>query len=215
MKFIDLTHKLYNGMPVFMDEESPKLESVAEVNKNKYKATRLDIYSHNGTHIDAPAHIIENGATLGEYDIEKFIGTAVIIDCRDVALKEEPEINFNYIENNKEKADKADFIIFYTGYCEYWGSDKYKKNCPYLSIECAEYIASKKKKGIGVDFMSPDKMGSGGLPTHKILLKNDVLIIENLANLDKLDCDEFILTALPLKYDNADGAQVRVVAQIK
>ncbi|NME84410.1 cyclase family protein [Clostridium sp. SM-530-WT-3G] len=215
MKFLDLTHKLCNGMPVYMDKEAPKLENTAEVKNDRYKMTHLSIFSHNGTHIDAPAHMIEDGATLGEYDIEKFIGTAVVIDCRDVVLKEEPEIDLKYIEDNKEKIDEADFIIFYTGYCEYWGSDKYKKNCPYLSIEVADYIALKKKKGIGVDLMSPDKMGSGKLSAHKILLKNDVLIIENLANLDKLNCDEFILSALPLKYENADGAQVRAVAQIK
>jgi kynurenine formamidase len=46
------------------------------------------------------------------------------------------------------------------------------------------------------------------------LLGGEVLIIENLANLDKLTGKEFTVYALPIKLD-IDGAPARVIAEVK
>ena len=214
MKVIDLTQKICNNMPVFSKDELPELKTVNTVNKDDYMMTCIKIYSHNGTHMDAPAHVINNGITLDKISIENFIGSAVVIDCRDLKNNKEKVIDYKYIENNKENADKAEFIIFNTGYSKSWGKKEYFEECPVLSKEVADYLVEKRKKGIGIDLMSLDEMNSVTLPIHKILLKNNVLIVENLTNLDRIGDEIFIFSAMPLKYQNADGAPVRALAQI-
>ena len=214
MKVIDLTQKICNDMPVFSEEEVPELKIVNTVNKDEYMMTCIKIYSHNGTHMDAPAHVIDDGITLDKISIENFIGSAVVIDCRSIKEKKEKVIDYTYIENNKENVDKAEFIIFNTGYSKLWGKKEYFEDCPVLSKEVADYIVKKRKKGVGVDLMSLDEINSNTLPIHKLLLENNVLIVENLTNLDEIKNEIFIFSAMPLKYQNADGAPVRALAQI-
>ena len=68
------------------------------------------------------------------------------------------------------------------------------------------------KKGIGVDAISIDPIDSFELPMHRIVLGAGLVIIENLTNLEQLVGHVFRFAALPLKYENADGAPVRAVA---
>ena len=58
MKIIDFTQKIFNNMPVFSEEEKPQLNTVNTVAEDGYKMTCLKIYSHNGTHMDAPVRAI-------------------------------------------------------------------------------------------------------------------------------------------------------------
>ena len=47
---------------------------------------------------------------------------------------------------------------------------------------------------------------------HNILLGNDILIIENLINLEKIMSETPRIIALPLNLTGGDGSPVRVVA---
>ena len=214
MKVIDLTQKICNDMPVFSEEELPGLKVKKTVNKDGYMLTDINIYSHNGTHMDAPAHVIEGGLTLDKMDIDRFMGSAFVINCTDLISDKDRIITLNHILKYKDKADKAEFILFYTGYSHKWGERGYLFNCPVLSEEASDYIIQSGKKGVGVDLMSLDHMDSETLPIHKKLLKNDILIIENLNNLNEIEGQLVEFAALPLKFENADGAPVRAIARI-
>ena len=63
---------------------------------------------------------------------------------------------------------------------------------------------------VGMDTLGPDEPP---FPTHKILLGNGILIIENLTNLDKLIGKQFDVIALPVKLAT-DAASVRVIAKV-
>ena len=217
MKVIDLTQKICNNMPVFSDEELPELKVVRTVNKDDYMMTCIKIYSHNGTHIDAPAHVIKDGLTLDEISIDRFMGSALVINCTNLMSEAHKRriIELKHIMKYKDRVDKAQFILFYTGYGNKWGQKDYFCNCPILSEEVADYLVRSGKKGVGVDLMSLDDMNSETLPIHKKLLENEILIIENLNNLNKVEGELFDFVALPLKYNNSDGAPVRAVAYLK
>ena len=64
---------------------------------------------------------------------------------------------------------------------------------------------------IGFDMPSPDRFP---FESHKMLLKNEIFILENLCNIEKLlNAKEFKIAAFPLKIE-AEGSLVRAVAFI-
>ena len=209
MKIIDLTHTISEEMPVYPGTEKPKLEVANTYEKDFFKETLMTMYSHTGTHMDPPAHIFEGKTTLDKFPITQFIGSAAIIDCSD--LGENGRITMEHINKNRENADKAEFIVFRTDWDKYWGKAEYYVGYPYIDDEVAEYIIKSNKKGIGLDNISLDPVGS--LVYHqKVFKENEIVIIENLTNLKEVGNDIFTLFALPLKYENADGSPIRAVA---
>ena len=83
MKVHDLTHTIRNDMPVYPGTEQPRLTTACTIDQCGYRETLLHMYSHTGTHMDAPAHMLKNGAALDSYDAARFTGRAVVVDCRD------------------------------------------------------------------------------------------------------------------------------------
>jgi arylformamidase len=60
-----------------------------------------------------------------------------------------------------------------------------------------------------------DTMDSVMMDLHRLLFKNDVLILENLQSLSRLRQRRFSICALPLLYENGDGAPARVMAWLE
>ena len=210
MKVIDLTHTIKAGMPVFPGTEPPKLDAASTFENDGFRETLLTMYSHTGTHMDAPAHVREDGITLDKFGADKFVGKAIVVDCSD--LSEGDTIDISYINKYKGIIEDAEFVLFKTGWDRYWDTEKYYGNFPVISEEVADYLISSNKKGIGLDVISIEDIESADLPMHHKVLKNNLVIIENLCNLDQIGSDLFTFCALPLKFINSDGASIRAVA---
>ena len=101
-------------------------------------------------------------------------------------------------------------FLFYSGLDKHFGDRDYFLNYPVFGEDLVNYLAGQKVKMIGIDWTSPDKEP---YPMHEILLKNDILIMENLTNLDLLLNQEFEIFAFPLKI-KADSSLIRAVAGI-
>ena len=84
MRIIDLTHCITEDMPVFPGTDQPKLEATSTCARDGFAETRLTLFSHTGTHIDAPAHIYPAGTTLDAFPAAQFVGKALIVDCTHV-----------------------------------------------------------------------------------------------------------------------------------
>ncbi len=213
MKIIDLTHTISEEMPVYPGTEKPDLTAANTIEKDGFKETILNMYSHTGTHMDSPAHLFGNGKSLDEFDAAHLCGKAIMLDCR--VLGDNGRVTKEMLLSLGEKFDNADFLILRTGWEKYWNEDRYFSDFPCLDAEAAKYLAHSGKKGIGVDAISVDPVGVP-LDVHKTLLgTNNFIIVENLCNLDSLGCDEFEFCALPLKFKSADGAPTRAIAMIR
>ena len=160
--------------------------------------------------MDAPAHVREDGITLDKFGADKFVGKAIVVDCSD--LSEGDTIDISYINKYKGIIEDAEFVLFKTGWDKYWDTEKYYGKFPVISEEVADYLISSNKKGIGLDVISIEAIESEDLPMHHKVLKNNLVIIENLCNLDQIGSDLFTFCALPLKFINSDGASIRAVA---
>lgn len=214
-RVLDLTQLLNGKITVYPDTAPPSFDVISVVDKDGYTEHRLSMLSHTGTHVDAPRHILQNGKSLDQFPMDKFIGDAMIIDCRCVN-----EISLEYLQAFEEEIARIDFVLFLTGWQNKWNTDRYFDDCPILTKEAAKWLTGFKLKGIGVDTFSLDRIASAltinkeNLPNHHILLGKEILLIENLGNLDKLlDCT-FAFQCFPLKVENADGSPIRAVAII-
>ncbi len=211
MKIIDLTHTISENMPVYPGTERPKLEVANTYEKEGFKETLLSMFSHTGTHMDSPAHLFEKRTTLDSFKVEQFVGKGLIINCSD--LQEGQRITMKYIEEVKEEANKAEFILFYTGWDKRWGTSSYFGDYPYITEEVAEYLIKSKKKGVGLDVIGIDPISDENLTIHKKLFaETDIVVIENLTCLDKVGDKLFNFCALPIKFRNSDGAPIRAIA---
>lgn len=214
MKIIDLTHTIHEEMPVYPGTAGPKFMPVNSYEKDGFKETLLSMYSHTGTHMDSPAHIFEGKLALDKMPIDQFVGKAVVIECSELAAGQ--QITMEYIEKQRKEADKAEFILFHTGWDRFWGMEEYFGEYPYITEEVADYLIQNKKKGVGLDVIGLDPVHDENLTLHKkLFVENEMIIVENLTNLDKIGGELFTFVALPLKYRDADGSPIRAIALVE
>lgn len=207
MRVIDLSHIIKTNMTTYTKDEKPEIYNIATIEKDGFNEKSLNIYTHTGTHIDAPSHMINKGKTIDEFNINEFIGIAIIIDISSIK-----EVTLKEIMKYEDKIINCDFLILKTGYEKYWGTKEYFNNYPSLTEEAAKWICDFNLKGIGIDAISIDKFDSIDFEIHNIILSRGKLIIENLINLDSVNREEFTLVATPLKIEDGDGSPVRAIA---
>lgn len=209
MKIIDLSHCIKENMPVYPGTEKPVLKEANTILKDGFRETLLRMYSHTGTHLDCPAHLFQDGLTTETMPIEAFAGKASVLDVREM---KEGMIGLDIVKQFLLEHGTLEFLILFTGWEERWGKEDYFKDYPVLTQAAIEFLAKQKIKGIGMDTMSIDPMNDQYLPSHRIILKNKCIIIENLCNLEALANKEFTFCAFPLKFTKGDGSPVRAVA---
>ena len=163
------------------------------------------MYSHTGTHLDAPAHMLPDGATLDSYAPEKLAGAAVVVDCRG-----EKAITLPLLQ--RYDLSGVDFVLFCTGWDRKWGTPAYYEDFPCLTAEAAAYLAALPLKGVGEDSISLDPCDSTDFPNHITLMRAGFINTENLTGLDALLGRRFTFVTLPLKFENADGCSCRAIA---
>ena len=205
MKVYDLTHTIRNDMPVYPGTEQPRLTTACTIEQVGYRETLLHMYSHTGTHMDAPAHMLPDGAALDRYPGEKFVGAAIVVDCRG-----EKDISLPLLQ--RYDLSGVDFVLFCTGWDRKWGTPAYYENFPCLTAEAAAYLAALPLKGVGEDSISLDPCDSTEFPNHITLMKAGFINTENLTGLDALLGRRFTFVTLPLKFENADGCSCRAIA---
>jgi len=211
MKVIDLTHTITPDMPVYPGTEPPKFLPANSYEKDGFRETLLQMYTHTGTHMDPPAHLFAGRTTLDQFPASHFIGKALVIDCRDLA--EGSAITMEKLRKTGGKADRADFLLFNLGWDKRWGTEDYFGDYPCLDDETLEHIIRGNYKGIGFDVIGLDPIADGNLTRHKKLFRErDILNIENLKNLELCGEELFWFSCFPLKIENADGSPIRAVA---
>jgi kynurenine formamidase len=194
-------------MPVYPGKDQPFIEQSAFLKEDGYNETRIEMDSHTGTHMDAPAHMLASGKTLDQYPVSRFSGHATVIRI----LAQNHQIALDFLEVYADEINKSDFVLFDTGWSRLWGKDDYLHNYPVLTGEAAKWLVRYPLKGIGVDAISVDLMESETWPIHHILFEANLVIIENLLFPEDLELHSGIFHCFPLYYSNADGSPVHAV----
>ncbi len=211
MKIIDLTQTIEENMPVFPGTEVPRLNKANTVEEHGFAELKMTMYTHTGTHIDVPAHMLKKGRPLTSYAAEDFVGRAVLVD----ATEAKGEISLQQLKPYETLIKEADFLILHTGWSRLWGSSEYFEGFPALSEAACDWLLQYKLKGIGIDAISIDAMETKKFSIHYKLFNREMIVIENLTNLKVIGRDSFLFSCLPLKIKNADGSPVRAIAMVE
>jgi len=206
---VDLTHPITEGMPVYPGTEPPVLRQANTVERNGFAETLVRMYSHTGTHIDAPSHMVAGAPTLDSFGAGQFVGQACAID---VSAPGHTEIRQPVLEAHAASIAGCEFILLHTGWSRYWGDPRYFAGFPVLSCDATRWLIARGLKGVGFDAMSADPVGASEFSNHLAFFRAGLILIENLTGLEALVGKTFLFSCLPLALPNADGSPVRAVA---
>lgn len=186
MTIYDISREILSA-PIYDGDKAPELETVHSMaDGSVYNLSNLHMCVHNGTHIDAPLHFIEDGASIEQISLDKCIGPCTVIECNRPLTGQRAEELLPHIKKrllikgNSEITQSAAFVF------QSWGI-----------------------KLIGVESLS---VGDVNAPAavHRELLGADVALLENL-NLSNVPIGDYYLVATPLKLKGAEAAPCRAV----
>lgn len=212
MAIYDCSQPLETGLPVYPGGDPARVEQRSTIDDGA-RVTDLDIGTHDGTHLDAPSHMLRDGDTLDTFDLETFAFQTRRVDCTAKGPRDPITVA------DLPAPGDVDLLALHTGWDDHWGTDDYRDH-PYLDGEAAAWCADR-GLAVGIDAFSPDPTPSAtgaeraaepdGYPAHDALLGANCPIVENLAGLGDPP-ETFTLYAFPLSLPGADGSPVRAVA---
>ncbi len=207
---VDLTYDLVDGMVVHPLLPRPSFRDIATVETDGYAMSEYSFVNHSGTHIDAPSHHVAGGETLDDIGAARLVTSGVVVDFS--ASRPGP-ITRSQIESELPSLRRGDVVLLNSGNGRNWGTDAYWTGWAYPDAEAASAMIERGISGIGFDGPSADPADSTSFELHKLWLGAGCLILENLANLDRLPgCVELVIA--PLKVRGANGAPARVFALV-
>ncbi|MBN2009477.1 cyclase family protein [candidate division KSB1 bacterium] len=200
-------------MPLKHGMRGVAFETAKTVENDGWNASTLHLYSHTGTHMDAPIHFNVSEITVDDIPLEKCIGEAWLVDATTVKSKD--EIKLNHLGDIITTFKDDESLLIKTGWSEV-ASDpvRYRNDLPRVSEELANWCVANHVKMLGVEPPSVADVNNMKELTriHHILLGGGVTIIEGLCNLDQISQAKVMLFAAPLKVYKGDGAPARVFA---
>jgi len=206
MNVIDLSLPITPEMPGVELSVARRLES------DGWNASTLNLYSHCGTHMDAPRHFLPDGASLDFLDLSVCLGPATLINLAPA----EPAqlITVEDLGEQAESVQPGDRLLLRTDWYQRYGTPDYRQALPRISQALAEWLVEKRVALIGVEPPSVADVNNMQELTevHQTLFRGNVRIVEGLAHLDRITASRFDFIALPLRIVGGDGCPVRAVA---
>lgn len=202
MKIHDISTLIHPDMIVYKNkiDKKPVITVVSDYSKGTSYESRALLDMHVGTHMDAPLHMVEGGDTIDNQDLYKCVTDCKVFDLAHV----EEKIEMSHIQGFSIEED--DFIIFKTRNSF---AKEFDFKFVFISTEVAEFLASKKIKGVGIDALSVER-DQPNHETHEAFLKNNIAVLEGL-NLKDINEGKYFLVALSLKIKGAEGAPSRAI----
>jgi kynurenine formamidase len=205
-RIIDLTLSLEPTM------RGVEFEPARVLEKDGWNAMTLHMYSHCGTHMDAPRHFDVSGRTIDQIPLDKCMGPAWLVDLS--GIKPRSLITVEDLGPHQQKIQAGDGLLIRTGWSLLANSPAYRNDLPRISLELAQWCADSKIAILGIE--QPAVADVNNIEelavVHKTLFEGGVIIVEGLANLDKIHKEKVTFMAFPLKIVDGDGAPARALA---
>lgn len=212
MRVIDLSHPIRSGMTVFPGDPAVRVEPAVTIAEAGVSVLGLELGSHTGTHIDAPSHTVEGGATIDAVDLGRLVGPALVVDVS--GLPPRMRIRLEDVRDQLREVEPGTIVLFRTGWSAQFDEPGYLDH-PFLDAGIAAALLDAGVTVVGVDALNPDETVADdpapGLPFHDVFLGAGGLIIENLTGLDRVTAASPRFVGLPLPIAGGDGAPLRAV----
>lgn len=164
--------------------------------------SRIALSPHVGAHADAPLHYGDEGAAIGEVDLDPYFGACRVIH----AIGCGPLIEWHHIEHAVRDVPARVLVRTY----ERAPVDRWDEQLAAYAPQTIERLAECGVKLIGIDTASIDPAPSKTLDSHQAIRRLGLRVLENLV-LDDVPEGDYELIALPLKLMTADASPVRAV----
>jgi len=223
--FVKLSYPICEEATIYPGNSPTKFTPTFRIaNGDLFNCTDLHLFTHNGTHMDAPWHINPEGKHVDELDVEDWIFNKPKII--DVSNRPNRDIDRSDIEPFFSKNDDSDLLLVFSGMSLMRDSDprKYTSDFPAFTTSAAKFIIEETKlRGIALDFISVDSvdnMNAGNFPAHHIIFgrgevgKRTVIIIEDVNIASILSKKVKRVFAVPLPLKGMDGSPVNMFAEV-
>ncbi len=208
-RIVDLTLPLEHGM------RGVEIETSRTLAADGWNARTLRLYSHSGTHMDAPAHFEAGGRTIDEVPLGECMGPAWVADLPGLAPG--AVITVAHLGGIAGRLAPGESLLLRTGWSAHLPDPKiYRDGLPRVSEELARWCVERRVRMLGVEPPSVADVNDIRELTavHRILLGGGVVIVEGLTNLDALEEERVFVVAAPLKVRRGDGAPCRAFALV-
>lgn len=203
-KFIDVTVPLSAELATFPGDPPFQIDAThRKGGGDSYNVARITLGTHAGTHVDAPFHFIEGGATVDELALEILIGKVRVVDLLGKDSVERADLEALDLREDLR-------VLIKTRNSGLLRQQAFQEDYVYLSPDAATYLAQVGIKLVGFDYLSIEKLGSRDYAAHVALLEAGVVIVEGL-DLSEVEPGEYDMVCLPLRIAGADGSPARVV----
>lgn len=193
MKIYDISQEVF-GACVYPGDPTPERKQLCSMDSGEaYNLTAFSMCAHNGTHIDAPRHFIQDGAAIDEMSMDAFVGEAYVAEHLGTVSGEDASEILKRARS--QSADAARRILI--------------KGDAVVSLEAAEILAASGVLLLGNESQTVGPMDSPAA-VHLALLSHGVALLEGvrLANVPE---GKYLLCAAPLSLAGSDGSPCRAL----
>jgi kynurenine formamidase len=241
LTFVELSHEWGHHTPVFPGFADIRIHRAVTHAAHGVMSQHIVTVMHNGTHVNAPVHLVQRGQGVGALPLDRFFGTGVVVDAPkgEWELVEPADLEGAGIES-------GDIVIVNTGWHRFYSdSQRYFGHAPGLSAAAAEWLVEHGAKTVGVDTATVDhplatslgphrggplirrlpkryeeRTGRAALddfpdwnPAHRALLDRGIPTIENVGgDLDAVSGRRCTFHAYPWHWPEGDACVIRLVA---
>ena len=208
-KYVDLSWEITKDTPIYPGDPEPDVQVATTVDNEGYNLSGVFVGTQTGSHVDAPYHFSNDGATIDQMELDFFFGPAVVVRVTDKQARE--KITMEDVKPYDASIQPGTIVLFNTNWYKKRGTEEFFDH-PYVSEEVARYLVDKGVRFLCIDTINADETGGTEFPVHDLFSEKRLMIGENWAYFDQIDFENVYVAAFPMKIVGTDGSPVRAVA---
>ena len=224
LKVVGLSHAVSPAMPRWPGDPRTEYKPWSDISRDGYFLRRFSMGEHSGTHLTAPASYFPNSRTVDQFDAQDLVKPAVVIDIR-----EQCTTNPDYAATVQDLLDweaihgevaVGSLVLLQTGWAERWtdpeaylGADAAGGlHFPGFGFDAANFLLNERTgAGLGTDTAGVEAGSDETLAVSRLALARSLIVLENLANLDRLPATGATLVIGVLRLVGGSGSPAAVI----
>jgi kynurenine formamidase len=223
---IDLTAPLSPQTVLWPGLPPVRAEGLFELESDGFYARVLTLPEHSGTHLDAPAHFVADGARVEQLPAERLVAPCAVLDVREQCAANPnfalERADLERLEARDGRVERGGAALLLTGWdahahsaAAWFGAEAPQRlSFPGFGSSAAELLIERGVVGIGIDTPGVDRGCDPTNPVHNMTLPAGLWHLEGLVNLADLPARGALLVVGALKLVEGSGTPARVLALV-
>ncbi len=201
---IDISLPLDERLVVYPGDQRPVVKRLASIAEgDALTASELTIGCHVGTHVDAPAHFLSNGAAVTDLPLAHFHGPARVLNLTELEIVDEAAVR-------AARPPSGVHLLLKTRNSALLSESVFRRDYCSLTVAAAEALLEQRPLSIGFDYYSLDRPGDEEFPVHRTAAERGLPVFVCL-DLRGVEAGDYHFSALPLRVAGLEGVPVRAV----